>query len=216
MRALGARNRAPDLRVYDEEGGRASLRSLAKLLANAVARILVFPAACLAGFGRWREPYQFFAHTMALMPGLPGNYLRAAYYFFTLNSVGRNCHIAFGSFFAHSNASIGDHVGIGAYCVLGRVDIGEGSLLAGHVQVLSGQRQHQRDEAGHLTDEGRVFRRISIGAHCWIGAGAIVAADVGAKATVGPGSVVAQDVPEGATVSGNPARNFSVVLKPLS
>jgi len=193
-----------------------SLRSLAKRLANAVARILVFPPACLAGFGRWHEPYLFFAHAMALLPGLPGNYLRAAYYSFTLTSVGRDCHIAFGSFFAHSSASLGDRVGIGAYCVLGQVDIGEGSLLAGSVQVLSGQRQHLRDEAGHLTDEGRVFRRISIGAHCWIGAGAVVAADVGAKATIGPGSVVAQAVPEGATVSGNPARNFSVVLKPLS
>ena len=153
---------------------------------------------------------------MALLPGIPGNYLRAAYYSLTLTSVGRNCHIAFGSFFAHSKASIGDRVGIGAYCVLGRVDIGEGTLLGSGVQVLSGQRQHLRDEAMRLTDEGRVFRQISIGAHCWIGAGAVVAADVGSKATVGPNSVVAQDVPEGATVSGNPARNFSLVVKPLS
>ncbi len=187
-----------------------------KQLANGMARALVFPAACLAGFGRWHEPYVFFAHTMALLPGIPGNYLRAAYYSFTLTSVGRDCHIAFGSFFAHSNSSMGDRVGIGACCVLGRVDIGEGSMLASRVQVLSGQRQHLRDEARHLTDEGRVFRQISIGTHCWIGAGAIVAADVGAKATVGPNSYVTQDVPEGATVSGNPARNFSLVLRPLS
>ncbi|HEY9140533.1 MAG TPA: acyltransferase [Bryobacteraceae bacterium] len=189
---------------------------LAKRLANAIARILVFPAACLAGFGRWHEPYLFFAHTMALMPGIPGNYLRAAYYAFTLTSVGRDCHIAFGSFFAHSGASIGDRVGIGAYCVLGKVDIGEGTLFASLVQVLSGRKQHRRDEAGHLTDEGRIFRRISIGAHCWIGGGAIIMADIGAKATVGSGAVVTQDVPDGATVSGNPARNISTEVKLLS
>jgi acetyltransferase-like isoleucine patch superfamily enzyme len=153
---------------------------------------------------------------MALMPGLPGNYLRAAYYAFTLTSVGRDCHIAFGSFFAHSSASIGDRVGIGAYCVLGQVDIGEGTLFASLVQVLSGRKQHRRDESGHLTDEGRVFRRISIGAHCWVGGGAIIMADIGAKSTVGSGSVVTQDVPEGAIVSGNPARVISSEVKVLS
>jgi len=169
----------------------------------------------VAGFGRWHEPFLFFAHAMALVPGLPGNYLRAAYYAFTLEGVGRDCHIAFGSFFAHSSASLGDRVGIGAYCVLGQVDIGEGTLFASQVQVLSGRKQHRRDEAGHLTDEGRVFRRISIGAHCWIGGGAIIMADIGAKATVGSGSVVAQAVPEGAIVSGNPARSLSADVKPL-
>jgi acetyltransferase-like isoleucine patch superfamily enzyme len=170
----------------------------------------------LAGFGRWHEPFLFFAHLMALMPGIPGSYLRVAYYAFTLEGVGSDCHIAFGSFFAHSRASLGNRVGVGAYCVLGQVDIGEGTQCASLVQVLSGRRQHRRDAQGRLTDEGRIFRRISIGAHCWIGGGAIIMADVGDKATVGSGSVVAQDVPEGAVVSGNPARSLSVEVKPLS
>ena len=196
------------------ERGESSLRALAKRLANAAARIVVFPAASLAGFGRWHEPFLFFAHVMALMPGLPGNYLRGAYYAFTLNGVGRDCHISFGSFFAHSQASLADRVGIGAYCVLGQVDIGEGTQCASHVQVLSGRRQHRRDEAGRLTDEGRVFRRISIGPECWIGSGAIVMADVGAKATVGSGAVVTHDVPEGATVLGNPARGVAEAKSP--
>jgi maltose O-acetyltransferase len=69
---------------------------------------------------------------------------------------------------------------------------------------------------GKLTDEGRTFRRIKVGAQCWIGAGAIITADLGDGATVGPGSVVSQNVPAGATVSGNPARNFAMVVKPVS
>jgi acetyltransferase-like isoleucine patch superfamily enzyme len=153
---------------------------------------------------------------MALVPGLPGNYLRGAYYSFTLDRVGRDCHISFGSFFAHSHASLADRVGIGAYCVLGQVDIGEGTQCASLVQVLSGRKQHRRDEVGRLTDEGRVFQRISIGAECWIGGGAIIMADVGAKATVGSGAVVVQDVPEGATVFGNPARSVPVEGKSQS
>jgi acetyltransferase-like isoleucine patch superfamily enzyme len=176
----------------------------------------MFPAACLAGFGRWHEPYPFFAHSVAIVPGLLGNYIRRAYYKFTLEGAGRDSHVGFGSYFAHSSASFGDRVGIGSYCVLGQVDIGEGTLLAGHVQILSGSRQHRRDESGRLTDEGRSFRRIAVGAHCWIGAGAIVMADLGEGATIGPGSVVSQDVPKGATVSGNPARNFALVIKPVS
>jgi virginiamycin A acetyltransferase len=146
---------------------------------------------------------------MAMIPGLPGSYLRIAYYSFTLEGAGKDCHVGLGSYFAHSSASFRDRVGIGAYCVLGQVDIGEGSQLASHVQILSGSRQHRRDEAGRLTDEGRSFRRIAVGAQCWIGAGAIVMADLGEGSTVGAGSVVSQAVPKGATVLGNPARAIS-------
>ena len=205
-----------DAKGVPSKRGGFTLKSLVKQFFVLVARIAVFPAACLTGFGRWHESFLFFAHAAALAPGIPGNYLRAAYYAFTLESVGRDCHIAFGTFFAHSSASLGDRVGIGAFCILGQVDIGEGTLFASQVQVLSGRKQHRRDAEGHLTDDGRCFRRISIGAHCWIGGGAIIMADIGAKATVGSGSVVTQDVPAGATVSGNPARSLPVESKPLS
>jgi acetyltransferase-like isoleucine patch superfamily enzyme len=192
------------------------VKSVAKAVAVGVARAMVFPAACLAGFGRWHEPYLFFAQAAAMIPGLPGSYLRVAYYRFTLDSAGRDCQIGFGSYFAHASASFGDRVGIGAYCVLGQVDIGEGTQLASHIQIVSGKKQHVRDDDGKLTDEGRSFRRISIGAHCWIGAGAIVMADVGAKSTLGAGSVATQDVPEGVRYAGNPARDSSLMVKPHS
>src|SRR5271170_5321855 len=186
------------------------MRSIAKLVVGGGARVLVFPAACLAGFGRWHEPYLFFGQALAMIPGIIGSYLRVAYYEFVLDKVGRDCYIGFGSYFAHSSSSVGNRVGIGAYCVLGQVDIGDGTLLASNVEVLSGSRQHMRGVDGRLTDEGRSFRRIKIGSHCWIGAGAAVAADMGERVSVGPRSVISADVPEGATVSGNPARNFSM------
>ena len=192
------------------------MKILAQRIARFCAMVLVFPAAIMTGFGRWHEPYVFFANAMALIPGILGSYLRVAYYGFTLDQVGPGCHIAFGTYFAHAKSSLGARVGIGAYCVLGQVDIGEGTLLASRVQILSGARQHMRDENGHLTDAGRQFKRISVGPHCWIGAGAIVMADLGEKVTVGPGSFVRSDVPAGGNVSGNPARNFAMVVKPTS
>ena len=192
------------------------MKSFLKQLAGLIARIVVLPHACFAGFGRWHELYLISAQITAGVPGIVGSYLRVAYYKWTLDAVGRDCHIGFGSYFAHAKASMGNDVGMGAYCVLGQVDIGEGTLLAGHVQILSGSRQHKRDESGKLTDEGRTFRRIKVGTQCWIGAGAIITADLGDGATVGPGSVVSQNVPPGATVSGNPARNFARLAKPVS
>src|SRR3974377_1842896 len=50
-----------------------------------VAIVIVFPAAMLTLFGRFKPVYTFFAHAFALGPGLPGSYLRAAYYKLTLS-----------------------------------------------------------------------------------------------------------------------------------
>ena len=160
----------------------------------------------MTGFGRWREPYTFFAHHFAGFSGMLGSYLRVAYYQLTLEKVGEGCHIAIGSFFSSPQAAMGDRVGIGAYCVLGQVSLGDGTILATGVQVLSGSRQHLRDEHGHLTDAGRSFERVTIGKECWIGAGAMVMANLGDNVTVALGSVVFRDVPSGAMAAGNPAR----------
>jgi len=182
------------------------LRKAAKSLASLMFRAAVLPAALMTGFGRWREPYTFFAHHFAGYSGMLGSYLRIAYYQLTLEKVGAGCHMALGSFFANPQSSMGDRVGVGAYCVLGQVSLGEGTILATGVQIISGSRQHLRDEHGHLTDTGRSFDRIHIGKECWLGAGAIVMADLGDMVTVALGSVVFRDVPSGAVVAGNPAR----------
>jgi acetyltransferase-like isoleucine patch superfamily enzyme len=57
-----------------------------------------------------------------------------------------------------------------------------------------------------LTDEGRKFEEIVIGEHCWIGASAVVLANVGDRSTVAAGSVVVKPVAPGIVVGGNPAR----------
>jgi virginiamycin A acetyltransferase len=182
------------------------VRSGLKRIAQIIATVVVFPSACLAMFGRFHEGFIFFAQWWALAPGMAGSYLRVAYYSLTLERCGADCHIAFGSYFSHSQAAIGDRVGIGAYCILGRVTIGDGTMVASGCQVLSGARQHVRDSSGELSDEGGDFRRVTIGAKCWIGAGSIVMADLGSDVTVAVGTVISRDVPNGSTMAGNPAR----------
>jgi virginiamycin A acetyltransferase len=182
------------------------VKRLVKFGASAAAVLLVLPAACLAFFGRFHGGFVFCAQALALAPGVLGSYLRVAFYSLTLERCGHDSHIALGSYFSHAQASVGARVGIGAYCILGQVDLGDRTMLASGVQILSGVSQHVRDAQGRLTDEGRTFRRLRVGSDCWIGAASVIMADLGAYVTVAAGSVVSRDVPPGATVAGNPSR----------
>jgi acetyltransferase-like isoleucine patch superfamily enzyme len=56
------------------------------------------------------------------------------------------------------------------------------------------------------------FEEVQIGADCWIGAAAIVMAEVGAGSTVGAGSVVVQPIPASSVAVGNPARVIKAAL----
>jgi acetyltransferase-like isoleucine patch superfamily enzyme len=169
--------------------------------------IVVWPAALTAGFGRVKEVYSFWASLLALIPGVPGSYIRVAYAHLTLEACSLDSCIEFGSFFAHAQSRVGRDVYIGAYCVLGRAQIGDRTHLASGVQILSGGRQHPRAADGRLlpSDES-AFETIHIGTDCWIGAGAIVMADVGERSTIGAGSVVTRPIPPDVVAVGSPAR----------
>lgn len=178
-----------------------------KRLVQGVAFVLVIPAALLSAFGRIRMLFGMFGQLYALIPGIPGDYLRIAFYKLTLEECSLESRISFGSFFAHPEARIGARVYIGAYCVLGRVNIGPGTQIATAVQVLSGKHQHARDAEGRISGaEHGSFTTVSIGAACWIGAAAIVMADIGDNTTIGAGSVVTKPIPANSTAVGNPAR----------
>ena len=140
------------------------------------------------------------------MPGLPGDYMRIAYYRLTLDECSLESRIQFGSFFAHPQAKVARGVYIGSYCVLGRTSIGERTQIASGVQILSGGQQHRRDAEGRISGaEHGIFETVPIGADCWIGARAIVMAEVGEKTTIGAGSVVVRPIPPGCTAVGSPA-----------
>ena len=183
------------------------MKSLLKGLLHAVFLLLAFPCALTSGFGRIEAVYLFWAHFSALLPGLPGDYFRIAYYRLTLEECSLESRIEFGSFFAHPQARMGRHVYIGPYCVLGRTSIGDRTQIAGAVQILSGSRQHARDREGRIQGaEQDTFETVAIGADCWIGAGVIVMASVGKGTTVGAGSVVTKALPPDSVAVGSPAR----------
>lgn len=85
------------------------------------------------------------------------------------------------------------------------IEVGDGAQIGPYAQLLTAD--HPRD-AGERMRGLESARPIRIGAHVWIGGGAIVlpGVSIGDGAILGAGSVVTRDVAPGATVMGNPAR----------
>ena len=183
------------------------MKASLKALVGGLFVVLAWPLAVLSGFGRMPPVFLFGSHLVSLVPGLLGDYIRTAYYRLTLRSCASQCRISFGAFFSNSDAIVEEGVYIGPYCVMGRVHIGVRSQIATQVQILSGARQHPRDSNGRILGgaEG-TFERVTVGADCWIGAAAIIMADVGEQTTIGAGSIVTKPVPPGVVAVGNPAR----------
>jgi len=187
------------------------LKAILKNILHWIALVVTLPFALLSGFGRVETMYVLWAQGCALIPGIPGDYLRTAYYRMTLEECAPESRIQFGSVFAHPQARVGHRVYIGSYCILGRTTIGDRTQIASAVQVLSGAHQHGRGKDGRVlgSEQGR-FETVAIGSDCWIGGGAIVMAQVGEGSTIGAGAVVTHPIPAHSVAVGNPAR----VIKP--
>jgi virginiamycin A acetyltransferase len=183
------------------------MKKILKYGLHALFLALSLPAAAIAGFGRNPATFTMGAHAFAQLPGIIGDYFRIAYYKLTLKKCSLYSRISYGSFFAHSDAVLGDGVYIGSYCILGRCSIGDRTQIASQVQILSGRRQHSRDSQGQISGsaEGE-FDWIDVGADCWIGGSSIIMAPIGNGTTIGAGSVVVRPIAAQVVAVGNPAR----------
>jgi acetyltransferase-like isoleucine patch superfamily enzyme len=191
-----------------------SVARLVKQCLFAAAVLVVWPLWMMAWLERrlgvGEEAFLFGAQLLAWMPGLPGAFLRSAYYVGTLERCHWEVRVGFGSIFVKRAASMARHASMGNYCVIGNADIGEGVMIGSRVSVPSGKRQHF-DEAGRLSAKAENFDRVRIGARSWIGEGAIVMSDVGEHSVVGAGAVVVNRVGDRLLVSGNPAQTVRPV-----
>jgi len=191
-----------------------SLRQCVKAVAFGVAVVLVSPLIALGWLEKhtWRGEVVFTtcAQLLALMPGPAGSYLRGAYYFGTLSSCSWETHVGFGSIFTHRGGSIGTRASMGAYCVIGHANIGDGVMMGSRVSVPSGKRQHL-DEDGRLSSGRTTYDTVTIGPQTWVGEGAIILADVGRACIVSAGAVVVKNMPDRSIIGGNPARVLKAV-----
>lgn len=143
----------------------------------------------------------------ALVPGLPGQYLRRAFLMRALHGCARTATIEFGTLFSSAAASIGERAYIGPRCHLGWAIVERDALLAAGVHVPSGARTHGIDDPSvPIRDQPSLKTPVRIGAGAWIGSAAIVMADVGRDTVIAAGAVVSKPIPEYSIAAGVPAR----------
>jgi acetyltransferase-like isoleucine patch superfamily enzyme len=176
-----------------------------------VAAAVVLPLIVVVRVERWLSSSEsWFAAcgtALSLFPGKLGDYLRLAFYRFTLQKCSFDACIGFGALVPHRTAEFGRFVSIGAYSIVGTVTLGDHVLIGSRVSITSGRNQHNvADLTKNITDDDTTFERVHIGSNTWIGEGAIVMADVGKRCVIGAGSVVSRAIPDGTTAVGNPAR----------
>lgn len=186
-------------------------REALKRAIDGACRVAVAPATVLCAIearrGSGETTFTFWAQLFALVPGIPGVFLRRAFYRSTLDSCGRTFFIGFGAFLSHRRARIDDDVYVGPYAVVGSAHLERGCLVGTRCSIVSGAAAHTLGSDGHWTptDPARL-KLIRIGRDAWIGEGTLILADIGATAMVAAGAVVSSAVPPDTVVAGNPAR----------
>jgi virginiamycin A acetyltransferase len=187
------------------------MKSLLKACAHVMAVVAVLPAVCsyrlraavlgpdraLEGSSQW----------LSLLPGLMGIYLRNAFYRFVLEECHSTARIEFGTLLSKAGARLGEHCYIGPHCHLGRVHVGRDVLIAAGVHIPSGAHIHGTAEIDRpIREQPGIVSVVRIGDGSWIGAAAVVMADVGHQTIVGAGSVVTIPLPDRVVAAGVPAR----------
>jgi acetyltransferase-like isoleucine patch superfamily enzyme len=191
--------------------GRNPVVAAVKSGINAVALVLVFPAALTCWIEEWLIPraegmFGFWTHVFAVLPGAPGMFLRRAFYRLALERCAIECFIGFGVLFSHRQVLIEEGVYVGPYAVVGCARLRKGCLVGTRANLLSGSAQHDIQGGGWAASDRSRFVQIEIGERAWIGEAATVMADVGAGSVVSAGAVVSAAVPAAVVVAGNPAR----------
>lgn len=189
------------------------MRSTVKRTLIALSQLVMLPLIALCKIEEWlfagkaETLFNLCSHVVALLPGMPGAFLRKGFYSLTLESCSTDCHIGFGTIFSHRQAIVEKHVYLGMYTIVGAVHLGEHSLIGSRASIISRNTLHTMGADGRWTSyEAGNLTKTRIGANVWIGEGCTIAANIGDGSQVGSGSVVSTDIKPGILVSGNPPR----------
>jgi acetyltransferase-like isoleucine patch superfamily enzyme len=177
--------------------GLATLVVLPALISYALKRLVIGPDRALEGS----------TQALAMIPGLPGVYLRRAFLARTIAHCDRTASVHFGTIFSQAGARLDANVYVGPNCHLGLVHIERDALLASGVHVPSGSDTHGTGDVDRPIREQEGRRRlVRVGEGAWIGSAAIVMADIGRHSVIGAGSVVTKPIPDFSVAAGVPAK----------
>jgi virginiamycin A acetyltransferase len=148
---------------------------------------------------------------LALLPGLPGLYIRRAFLSMALERCASTSVVEFGVTFSRAGARLDDRVYVGSFCNLGLVHLEQDVLIASGVHIPSGPETHGSELVDiAIRDQPGRRQRVRVGAGSWVGSGAIVMADVGRNCIIGAGAVVTSPIPDRSVAVGVPARVIRV------
>src|SRR6476661_675153 len=159
-----------------------ALRALAKWMARGAANLAASPLLLLHALkvpilGKDRA-LEGSAQLLALFPGLCGEYIRRAFLAWTIAECHPSATICFGTILSKTATRIGANAYVGPYCSLGSVTVERDALIATGVHLLSGGRMHgAADVSRPIREQSGELVHVTVGAGCWIGAGAVVMAD---------------------------------------
>ena len=198
---------------------RKFIKCIIRMIGLGSGFILLWPLALLTKFEnkflKSKRCFIFGAQSVSLLPGFPGEYLRAAYYMMTLKYFHPTAIVGFGTYFSSRATCVEREAKIGVYCIIGKAEIKSHARIASRVSILSGIHEHGNAEdfmKGNLKVNNA--QSVVIGSMCWIGEGAIIAANVGDHSLVGAGSVLLNPLPKRSLAIGNPARQIPIKQKP--
>lgn len=180
-------------------------RRLLRWLKHLLVLLATLPFLTLAKTAK----YAHIGELISLIPFRFGEQVRYEFYRRTLVACGEDVTINFGTVLSYPDITVGSHVWLGTYNLIGHADIGDHVLTAQGCHIVSGAHPHPFDRTDvPIMEQRGDFGRVRLGPDNWIGAGAIVMANIGRGCVIGAGSVVTQDIPDWAVAAGNPARVF--------
>ena len=182
---------------------KSTLRGFAIL---AVSPLLIshWLSSSISGADRSLESH---SQLLSLFPGITGNYLRLAFYRFALEQCDPTATICFGALLSKTGARLGKHVYVGPRCMLGLVTLEDDVLLGPAVQIPSGPMTHGIDRLDTpIRLQPGKKQRITVGRDTWIGAQAIVLADIGHQVVIGAASTVTKPIQPYVLAAGVPSR----------
>lgn len=183
------------------------MKKFLKLIAYLFAFIASSPGVFIYKISKSRELFRTFGEFYSLIPGKFGRYLRACFYHMTLKKSPMNLNMEMFSKFSYPESQVGKGVLIAAYCSIGLVTIGDNSVCAGRVSILSGRYQHNFvDPNRPILEEVNPPQRIHIGENTFVGEGSVVMSDIGNYSIIGAGSVVVDEIADYSIAVGNPAQ----------